>query len=86
MDSFEERFLAKHREALACVGSRLGLDYLAIDCAETRAGELLVFEADSAALVHAFDDPELFPYKIAHMQKLLSAFRQLLIRRAARIQ
>ena len=82
MDGFASGFAAQHREALAAIHARLGLDYLVIDCAETRTGELLVFEVDSAALVHAEDPVDLFPYKQPAMAKLFQAFVALLHRRA----
>lgn len=74
-------FARRHRTALAAVYERTGLDYLCIDCAETRGGRLLVFEIDHAMVVHAMDPPAQFPYKQAHMQKVKNAFRQLLLRR-----
>ena len=83
MESFRRSFAVTHASALEAIDNRLGLDYWGIDCAETPDGSLLIFEADTAMLVHAFDDPELFPYKLAHMGELFSAFRELLSRRAA---
>jgi hypothetical protein len=49
-----------------------------MDCAQTLDGKLLVFEVDTAMVVHALDSVELFPYKKATMQKLFGAFRQML--------
>lgn len=83
MEGFTSGFAARHREALAAIHARLDLDYLVIDCAETRAGELLVFEVDTAALVHAEDPVDLFPYKQPAMRKLFQAFVALLRQRAA---
>ncbi len=79
MDNFEEDFLARHKPALTAINDRLGLDYFAIDCAETTEGTLLIFEADSAMVVHAMDPIEDFPYKHRHMPRIFDAFRQLLI-------
>jgi uncharacterized Rmd1/YagE family protein len=62
---------------------RIGLDYFAIDAAETPDGRLLLFEADVAMIVHAMDEPDLFPYKGPQMKKLFAAFQALLARRAA---
>ena len=83
MADFESGFAARHRAALTAIHARLGLDYLVIDCAETAAGELLVFEVDSAALVHADDPVDLFPYKQTAMRKLFGAFVAMLQRRVA---
>ena len=54
------------------------LPYLGIDCAEMPNGELLIFEADNAMIVHAMDPEEMFPYKKAAMQKVFDAFRAML--------
>lgn len=76
-------FARRHRLALEAIYSRTGLDYVCIDCAETREGQLLVFEIDHAMVVHAMDPEDLFPYKQAHMQKAQTAFRDFLLRLTA---
>ncbi|PKO88199.1 MAG: hypothetical protein CVU16_14340, partial [Betaproteobacteria bacterium HGW-Betaproteobacteria-10] len=48
-------FSERHRPALAAIHQRSKLDYLAIDCAETPAGELLIFEIDHVMVIHAMD-------------------------------
>ena len=53
-----------------------------VDCAETRGGSLLVFEADNTAIVHDMDPAELFPYKQPQMRKIFDAFAAMLERRA----
>lgn len=73
MDNFPA-FAARHAAALAALWQRSGLDYFCIDCAETRSGELLVFEMDHVMVVHAMDPVELFPYKQVHMRKVRDAF------------
>lgn len=83
MDHFDWEFAARHQTALAQINDRLGLDYYSIDCGETSDGQLLVFEIDSGAVVHAMDPIDVFPYKRPHMQKLFSAF-QGLVKRTAR--
>ena len=65
---------------------RIGLDYVAIDCAETKDGALLIFEADNTAIVHDMDPPSVYPYKPAQMQKIFNAFRAMLYRRAGRLE
>jgi hypothetical protein len=76
-------FAARHGAALKAIAERTGLDYLGIDCAETKAGELLVFEIDPAMVIHAMDLESVFPNKQYHMQKVKNALRDLLMRRAA---
>jgi hypothetical protein len=82
MLSFDAGFARRHAAAFAAFVERIGLDYVALDCAETADGRLLLFEADVAAIVHAMDPPELFPYKPAQMRRVLAAFRDLLAARA----
>ena len=83
MAHFDTEFARRHATALRAIDARMGMPYLGIDCAETRDGELLVFEADNAMIVHAMDPVEMFPYKQATMKKLFAAFRDLLIKRAS---
>ncbi|MBS0334658.1 MAG: hypothetical protein JSS35_17955 [Proteobacteria bacterium] len=74
MATFDEGFAKRHAGAFDALVSTFGLDYFAIDCAETADGRLLVFEADVAMIVHALDPAELYPYKKPAMAKLFSAF------------
>ena len=62
----------------AGLSDRIGLDYFIIDCAETKAGDLLIFEADNTAVVHNMDTPELYPYKPPQMHKIFDAFAGML--------
>ena len=78
-----DAFSKRHRLALDAIYRRTQLDYVCIDCAETRAGELLVFEIDHAMVVHAMDPEDLFPYKAHHMQMVKTAFRDFLLRLTA---
>jgi hypothetical protein len=79
MEQFEA-FCARHAAALAAVAERIGLDYVCIDCAQTQAGELLVFEVDHVMVVHAMDQEALFPYKKIHMAKVRQAVVDFLLR------
>jgi glutathione synthase/RimK-type ligase-like ATP-grasp enzyme len=80
---FERDFGARHRDALAAVHERLGLDYVTIDCADAPDGRLLIFEVDNAAIVHDLDDSALYPYKRPAMKRIFAAFRALLAARAS---
>lgn len=84
MTFFDETFARRHARAFAETNKRVGLDYFLIDCAETRAGELLIFEADHCAIVHDMDPVNVYPYKPPAMKKLFDAFATMLKRRAAR--
>ena len=82
MQTFDIGFGLRHRSTLQELSDRIGLDYFIIDCAETKTGDLLIFEADNTAVVHNMDSPELFPYKPAQMHKIFDAFAGLLTRHA----
>ena len=81
-------FVARHGEALEAIYRRAQLDYVCIDCAETRSGDLLIFEIDHAMVVHAMDPEDLFPYKQTHMKKVRWALEGYLLRlaRQAKVQ
>jgi len=78
MTQFDEGFARRHGTALGAIHDRLRLDYVVLDCAETPDGRLLLFEADCAAMVHANDAAEVFPYKLPQMRKVFDAFRRML--------
>lgn len=80
MARFDQAFAFRHAAALGAIHERLQLDYVVLDCAETRDGRLLLFEADCAAMVHANDPVATFPYKQPQMRKVFSAFRGMLAR------
>ena len=82
MRDFDSAFAARHRDAIAEMSRRVGLDYFTVDCAENKSGELLVFEADNTAVVHNMDPADLFPYKQPQMRKIFAAFTAMLARRA----
>ncbi|RJG00046.1 RimK family alpha-L-glutamate ligase [Noviherbaspirillum saxi] len=84
MAGFESGFAVRHAQAFAEIRTRLGLDYVGIDCGETNDRRLLIFEADSDMIVHAMDPVDMFPYKQPQMRKLFAAFRQMLGNVAAR--
>ena len=82
MAHFDDEFARRHAQAFAAIDARMLMPYLGIDCAETRDGELLVFEADNAMIVHAMDAEEMYPYKRPAMRKVFAAFRAMLTRAA----
>ena len=77
MAGFDHDFALRHAEAFAALHRIFGLDYFGIDCAETPDGRLLVFEVDTAMIVHDMDDAGLFPYKKPAMRKLFDGFLRL---------
>lgn len=78
MAEFDDDFAVRHAAAFKAIAERTGLDYLPIDCAETRGGKLLVFEVGTAMIVHSMDPPDLFPYKRPQMEKVFKAFQAML--------
>ncbi|MCL2658081.1 MAG: hypothetical protein FWD62_11845 [Betaproteobacteria bacterium] len=79
-----DAFARRHRAALEAVATRCGLDYVAIDCAESPAGELLIFEVDHVMVIHAMDPPDMFPHKQETMAKVRRAVEELFCRLKAR--
>jgi hypothetical protein len=84
MTTFDDTFAQRHGKALDEIVRRVGLEYFAIDCAETKRGELLLFEADNAMIVHNMDPADLFPYKPPQMRKIFCAFIAMLDKHAGR--
>ena len=84
MQFFDETFGRRHTRAFAEMARRIGMDYFLIDCAETKDGQLLIFEADHCAIVHDMDPVNVYPYKPGAMKKLFEAFGAMLTRRAAK--
>jgi hypothetical protein len=82
--TFDIGFAPRHQAALAGLADRVGLDYFTVDCAETRGGKLLIFEADNTAIVHDMDPPAVFPYKPPQMRRIFDAFAAMLDRHAGR--
>ncbi len=82
MAMFDDEFAMRHAVALSEMANRIGVEYCTIDCAETKDGRLLIFEADNTAIVHDMDDATTFPYKPPQMRKIFDAFVAMLYRHA----
>jgi hypothetical protein len=78
MANFDRDFAVRHAAAFKTIAERAGLEYLPIDCGETRDGKLLVFEVGTGMIVHSMDPPDLFPYKRPQMEKVFRAFQAML--------
>lgn len=74
MDRFDRDFALRHQKSFDALVAGIGLDYVGIDCAEDPDGNLVVFEADNALIVHDMDCVKTFPYKAPHMRRVFSAF------------
>jgi hypothetical protein len=86
MRTFDLGFARRHATALAGIAERIALDYFIVDCAETKNGSLLVFEADNTAVVHDMDPPGVFPYKPPQMRRIFDAFAAMIERRCQKDQ
>ncbi len=82
MARFDREFARTHRSALDEIAAALGMDYVLLDCAEAPDGRLLLFEVEMAAIIHALDPLEIFPYKQHQMRKIFEAFGGMLERAA----
>lgn len=78
MMDFDEDFARRHQRVFHDIAECIGLDYFMVDCAETPQGNLLIFEIDSGAVVHAMDPVDSFAYKQPQMRKVFHAFRDML--------
>ena len=83
MLEFSKGFGARHSAALQAIAKNINLEYFAIDCAETKTGELLIFEAGNTMIVHDMDPQDIYPYKHPQMRRVFDAF-VLMIDRYAR--
>ena len=83
MERFDYEFGARHRGALGAVAAQTGLEYFAVDCAETTDGRLLLFEAGTGMIVHSMDSADLYPYKQRQMKRTFTAFTAMLHAEAA---
>jgi hypothetical protein len=68
-------------EMLLRVAAAVGLEYFGIDCGIDREGNVLVFEADAAMLVHTSDPIELYPYKHQFVPRIYRAIEAMIDRR-----
>ena len=84
MATFDDDFAVRHRGAFASLCRHIDLDYFIIDCGESPDGRLLLFEAETAMIIHNLDSPALYPYKPPQMARVFAAFRSLIDRAAGR--
>jgi hypothetical protein len=67
---------------MPAIAAALGLDYAGIDCTVGADGAVLVFEADTAMLVHGNDPGDRFAYKQPAVARISAALQGLIVRRA----
>lgn len=66
---------------LVQIGAAVGLEYFGIDCSIDRDGNVLIFEADTAMLVHTSDPVDLYPYKQKFVPRIYRAVEAMIDRR-----
>lgn len=71
--NIDDVFTGTARAALEEIGATIPLEYFGIDCAIASDERVLLFEADSAMLVHGTDPQGLFPYKPAGFARIKRA-------------
>jgi tetratricopeptide (TPR) repeat protein len=74
-------FDATRFATLVDIGKAVGLEYFGIDCSIDSDGNVLVFEADAAMLVHTSDPADLYPYKQRFVPRIYRAVEQMIDRR-----
>ena len=77
-------FPARALDALDEIQRRVGLDYFGLDCGLLPDGTLVVFEVETGMMVHAADDPALYPYKRNFVSRIFHAVERMIDRRIAR--
>ena len=79
MREFDSTFVAQYGACLSRVAHQIDLDYVVLDCAISKDGRLVLFEADNGAWIHDTDAPDIYPYKSEIMNRAFSAFTQMLL-------
>ncbi len=69
------------QKTLRDLAAAVGLEYFGIDCAIGPDGRLIVFEADTAMLVHTTDPVEIYPYKHEYVPRIYRAIEAMVDRR-----
>jgi glutathione synthase/RimK-type ligase-like ATP-grasp enzyme len=69
-------FTPGHYQALHAIRQAVDLGYFGIDCGLDASGNLVVFEVNASMLVH--EGNEKFPYKDPFVQKIRTAFHDML--------
>jgi tetratricopeptide (TPR) repeat protein len=63
------------------LAQRLDLDFGGVDCGLMPNGEIVLFEANAAMLVHLDDDPEAFAYKHRYVPRIRDAVSAMILAR-----
>lgn len=85
IDDLDAVFPSSLGAGLREIAARFGVEYFGIDCSIAPDGRVLLFEADTAMLVHGTDDPKMFGYKIRGFVAVRDALGALIARKLARL-
>ena len=78
MQAFDEGFASRHAIALSRLARVLPFDLFSIDCSELSDGRLLLFEADTAAIIHLMEPFDTYSYKHTQMRRVFANFNAML--------
>ncbi|WP_291366023.1 ATP-grasp domain-containing protein [Acetobacter sp. UBA5411] len=76
-------FPSRVMEALYRIPPRIGLDYFGLDFGILQDETLVVFEVETAMIVHDRDPDDVFPYKSACIARIRQAFERMIDRHAS---
>ena len=80
LDDPARMFTTHNTASLRAIRATMALDFLGIDCALDRNGDVVVFEVNTSMLLHGCN--EAFAYKTPHVRAIKRAFDALLAERA----
>ncbi|WP_173569177.1 ATP-grasp domain-containing protein [Acetobacter conturbans] len=82
MQDMTSYFPATVVKGLEEIGQKVGLDYFGLDFGVLQNGTLVVFEVETAMIVHDRDPADIFPYKKACIARIRQAFEDMIDQRA----
>ena len=85
MRDINEVFTGIAATGLREIARSFPLDYFAIDCSIAADGRVLLFEADTAMIVHMGDPIEMYPYKHQYIPRIVDALDRMFSRASAQV-
>ena len=79
MNDFSRTFACQYARIFESIYERIPLEYVVLDCATDRYGNLILFELDNSGWVHDTDPKDIYPYKEHIMHKVFQAFESLIL-------
>ncbi len=72
-------------DALRAIACHVRLDFFGLDCAVTRDGKLLIFEANAHMWIHLHDDPSIFAFKHRYVPRIFDAITRMVLKHSSRL-